>query len=90
MIEGYSIYDEKAKLFSPPFFVKNVMLAVRSVNGAATEPTSQLAKFPNDYSLYRICNFNEESGDVENASPAHIVSIQQIIEKGTRFENHQS
>lgn len=79
MLEGYCIKDEKSQTFGQPFFVRNVVTACRTVIQAATDVNTNLNKFSSDFSLYKICNFNDENGEIENAAPLLIVTVPQLL-----------
>lgn len=54
----------KSQLFSAPFTQKSVAEAVRSFASVANKEGSQISDYPNDFRLYRIAEFDEESGRV--------------------------
>lgn len=63
-----SVKDSAVGVFSRPFFVPTVGLAVRSftdeVNRAAED--NQVYRHPDDYVLFRLGSFDEETGIFEN------------------------
>lgn len=81
MLEGYSVKDEKAGVFAPPFFTKSVVTAVRSLTDAAMDGKTTLAKYPNDFALYRICAFDEEHGEIHDATPTIICKVSDLVGK---------
>lgn len=58
----YSVYDSKAKVFSNPFTSVNHLTATRDFNRAANDPSSDISKFPEDYTLYEIGSFDDVLG----------------------------
>jgi len=60
--QAYSVYDSKAKFFSHPFYCQNDEIAIRNFTQAASDPASQLCKFPADFSLFLIGNYDDEIG----------------------------
>ncbi|AXH75077.1 MAG: nonstructural protein [Microviridae sp.] len=64
----YSIYDNKAKAFSNPFTSVNDHTAVRDFQRAATDPNSDICRFPEDYTLFQIASFNDENAVLDYKS----------------------
>lgn len=60
----YSIYDTKALAFAPPFLAANDQTAIRMVYGAAIDPNTDLAKFPGDYALVGLAEWDETNGQI--------------------------
>jgi len=57
----FSVYDTKAKLWSTPFFAHSAVVAVRDFSAAA-RGNSSIAQFPEDYELWSIGSWDEETG----------------------------
>lgn len=55
-----------------PFFSINDQTAERSFRHAKQSPESIMHTHPEDYSLYRIGEFDDFSGDVVGETPHHI------------------
>lgn len=63
MIHGvYAIYDSKARAFMQPFFSMNHDTARRATAVAVNDPQSMLYKFPEDYTLHALGQFEDENG----------------------------
>jgi len=56
-----SVYDNKAKLWSTPFFSHSAVVATRDFS-AAVRGDSSIAQFPGDYELYSIGKWDESTG----------------------------
>lgn len=69
----YSIFDLKAEEFSPPFFQKNDRLAMRTVTESAQGPTSMLQNYPDDFILYRLGDFDNETGVIIIEQKPHML-----------------
>lgn len=72
----YSIFDKKAVSFGPLFISENDDTAKRSVISSLYDE-SLLSRFPSDYCLYCLGEFNSDNGDVSGISP--VVSICEIL-----------
>lgn len=64
MLGIYSVFDSKAAAFLPPFFVHNDAIAQRAFSEGANDPTHPFFKHPADYTLFRIGDFNDTTGQV--------------------------
>lgn len=58
----FSVYDNKAAVYSNPFYAVNVAVASRDFAQACNDRNSGLAIHPDDYSLYQVAVFDDDSG----------------------------
>lgn len=58
----YSIRDKKAEVYFTPMFLSNDAVAIRMLRGELMSPTSNIAAFPEDYSLHKVGIFDDETG----------------------------
>lgn len=76
----YSIYDEKAKVFLVPFFTENDLTAARLLTSAAVDKNSFLGQYPKDYKVYKIGQFDEETGYILPADkPDYCFAIVDLV-----------
>ena len=61
-LQMFSIYDTVSKLYARPFFDINESTAKRNLRTAINDPKSGLAENINDYRLYKIGEFDDQSG----------------------------
>lgn len=57
-----SVYDLKAAVFSNPFYAPNVPVAKRDFAYAVTDQSTGISRNPEDYSLFQVATFDDESG----------------------------
>lgn len=75
----YSLRDSKAGTFSRPFMKLSQAEAVRDFTQLARDPSSQVSAFPEDFDLYHLGEFNDETGKHNLLeTPAHIVKAVQL------------
>jgi len=55
------VYDSKAKAFMDPIFIPNIPIAQRAFKNAANDPTTYIAQSPEDYTLFHIGNYDDET-----------------------------
>jgi hypothetical protein len=61
----YSMYDAKAKIYSKPFVCRNRGEALRSWETAANDNQTDMSKFPADFCLFEIADFNDDTCKIE-------------------------
>lgn len=59
-----SVLDSKSGIYSPPFSAVNKQTAMRDFAHAAQEPGTQMAKFPEDFRLYAIASFDDNTSQI--------------------------
>jgi len=76
IIQMYAVLDEKDQAFRSMHFVQSDGLAARNFGDAVSgnnPNTEYLRLHPEDYSLYCVASFNDESGLVEPYSPVRFI-----------------
>lgn len=58
----YSVFDSKSRTFCNPFVSINQFTALRDFRSASNDPASDIAKYPEDFTLYQLASFDDESG----------------------------
>lgn len=62
MLKIYAVYDKKAMVYAPPFFVNTAIEAVRAFGELVSDGRSTVAKYPSDFALYWLGDFDDCSG----------------------------
>jgi hypothetical protein len=70
----YSIYDRKAKFYSTPFLQVNNEVAIREFHDLVADETLAPFKHPEDYELFLLAMFNDQTGDITHVEHEHLVS----------------
>lgn len=65
----FSVYDSAAGRYLEPFFAPTPDVAIRGFREAANRPDHQFQKFPADYTLFQIGEYDAESGHIEPMPP---------------------
>ena len=71
---AYSIKDAKANVFSAPFFSINDKTAQRSFEQAKNDSNTTINQNPEDYSLYRLAQFDDQSGELHPEKQPYYLS----------------
>ena len=69
----YSIYDKKSKFYSTPFQQVNDAVAIRQFTNLLADQSLEPSKNPEDYQLFTIGKFDDESGELTSMAPLEVV-----------------
>lgn len=61
----FSVYDIKAEVFSPPFFMSTAGEAIRAFKDLVNDPNTTIGRHPEDYRLMALGTFDNGSGNIE-------------------------
>lgn len=70
-----AVRDEKANVWNTPFFTKHGVEGVRSFHAAVKDTTTMLHKFPEDFALYMLGYFDDETGTFELGERPAVVAM---------------
>lgn len=59
----FTVFDSKAERFLEPFAANTVEEAIRQFRYLVNKPDHQFNLFPEDYTLFKIGEFDQESGE---------------------------
>lgn len=64
----FSVYDQKAECFIPPFFVPTVGIAKRAFKDCINSEDHHFGKHPGDYTLFYLGDWSDQDATFENQS----------------------
>lgn len=74
ILKAFSIRDQKAEVFNTPFFQKTHGEAERSFRAAVMDEKTQLNKYPEDFNLYYVGQYDDNTGVFEaKDAPEHVL-----------------
>lgn len=80
-MKAYAVYDKQVGAYMVPFFCRTDGEAIRSFTDAVGDKNTQFCKYPTDYHLFRLGEFDDASGALEpvagGAQP--IVSALEVV-----------
>jgi len=80
----FTIYDDKAECYLPPFYMKTVGEALRAFTDSANDVNHAFCKYPADYTMFKLGHFDDGNASFElHPTPA---SIGKAIEYKTQRE----
>lgn len=62
-VQSFSVFDGAANMFLEPFFAPTLEVAIRGFREAVTREGHQFNKFPQDYTLFHVGEFDQERGE---------------------------
>jgi len=80
LLNAYTVFDNKALVYSPPFFQNTDGAAIRMFRDLANDPNTSVGRHPGDYSLFQIGNFSDANASMEAVLPIrHICDAVAVI-----------
>ena len=64
-LQAYTIYDVASGIYMRPFFSQADGQAIRGFKDIATDANHEVGKHPEDYTLYRVGQFNDTTGKMD-------------------------
>lgn len=61
----FTVYDEKAEAFLPPFFVPSIGIAIRAFADCINSPEHMFGKHPADYTLYSLGHWHDHDASFD-------------------------
>lgn len=66
----FSIYDEKARAYLPPFILPERGQAIRIFTDCVNSNDHQFGKHPSDYTLFELGTFDDSSSEISRQRSA--------------------
>jgi hypothetical protein len=61
-LKMFTVYDDKAKAYLPPFFQPTTEMAVRVFDDTVNSVDHSFSKHPGDYTLFEVAEFDDAKG----------------------------
>lgn len=80
IVKMYSVFDSKAAFFGKPFFEQREESAIRTFSDAVNEknPNNMWNKHPEDYSLFFLGQFDDQTGVITVDLPRNVITASAI------------
>jgi len=82
IVTVFSIFDEKAETYSPPFFMPQIGQGIRWFSDLVKDPSTHISKHPSDYKLYKIGEFNDVTSEIVSCNPVFLSNGIEHVKKG--------
>lgn len=78
----FAVYDAKVKTYSRPFQLQTAGQALRGWIDIANDKNTEIGKHPEDYTLFEIAEFDDESAKYTNlvTPKSHGVALEYVKE----------
>jgi len=89
----FTIYDEKARAYLPPFFLGQEAQATRAFSDCVNSKDHQFGAHPTDYTLFSLGNFDDNNASFDTHNPKTLGNgIEFVLDsvQTTRDEYHAS
>lgn len=85
MLKIFAVYDSKIKEFDKPFHCKTKGEALRSWQEVANDKNSIIGKWPQDFALFELGEYNPQTGALTNhTTPENLGLAQEYVKETTR------
>ncbi len=74
-----TVLDQAADRYLEPFFAPTLEFAIRGFKQACGTEDHQFGKFPEDYALYHIGNFDATIGKIEEVIPHKLANASSFV-----------
>lgn len=76
----FAVRDAKSEVFNKPFFSLTHGQAERDFKTAVNDPQTQLNKYPEDYDLWFVGEYDDTTGKlIPSDTPQHVVKAIQLV-----------
>lgn len=75
-----SVYDIKSCFYSKPVAVPADGAAIRSVQDAVNDKSTEYAKHPEDYQLFNLGTYDDITGEIVSTKPKLLATLSSLIQ----------
>lgn len=81
MDKVFSVFDLKASAYLPLFNAPTTAVGMRIFADVVTSPGHQFGKYPNDFMLYCVGEFDQVTGKLFPCDPQHVAGAADFLSK---------
>lgn len=78
-----AVHDRQLDSYLRPFVAQSIGQAIRSFRDEVNRTDSDLNKHPEDYTLFHIGNYDEQTGAITSITASQIAIAHNLIERKT-------
>lgn len=75
----FAIYDTAVGAYMRPFVMQSPGQAIRAFEDMVSDPNHDIARHPEDYSLFIIGEFNDQTGEIVPESPGCLMRAHEHV-----------
>lgn len=72
ILKIFSVYDSSVNAYLSPFFCRTKGEAIRALVNELDNPNSNIAKYPDDFILFEIGEYDDQSGSISSIAPVSV------------------
>ena len=80
----YTVFDTSSGIHDRPFCAFSDQAAMRSFGDIATDPGHPVGKHPEDFSLFRIGDFDDNKGMLKGEAPECLCTALELVSQRKR------
>lgn len=80
-LKVFAMRDVKADAYGSPFFLPNEGLAIRMLGEWVQDKRSEVARYPADFMMFQIGEFDNESGELVPMTPIMVTTAVACLPK---------
>lgn len=88
-LNAYSIYDKAVQAYARVFFLRTDAEAKRGFTGIALDAEGDIARKPEDYTLFRIGEFDDGTGELVACDPFPVARAHEVIAESQARDQRQ-
>ena len=85
MLELYAIHDRKVGIYNTPSFSRSLIDVQRSITTVLEDKNSNLRRFHEDFEIYRLGTFDENTGVLTANKPLLICGVTALLPRDDQF-----
>nr|QXN72800.1 MAG: nonstructural protein [Microvirus sp.] len=74
-LQIYALRDIRTDAYMRPIFLQNQSVLERSLYDALSDENSLLSSHPEDYQVYKLGSFDEQTGKISPIAPEHLFNV---------------
>lgn len=72
ILKIYSLFDEKAKMYSQPFYMAHDGLALRAFGDLVEDKKTTVSRYPVDFTMWKLGEFDDNTGIFDCKKPEYL------------------
>lgn len=79
-LEIFAVRDRQLAAYMQPFFAPTIGSAIRAFSDGMNDGTTPMAKHPDDYDLWHLGSFNDNTGELVKIEPTQVAVGKNLIQ----------
>lgn len=88
-LHAYTIFDVASGIYMRPFFSQADGQAIRGFKDIALDKDHEIGKHPEDYTLFRIGDFNDNTGEIRSDLIEKLINGSEVLAEARQVNQEQ-